>query len=178
MLKVTLAALPAPGLWWNIYVETAAGSDVYKLWGISYTGAILMVDSYGLGRVPPTAKASGALEITQYNFAQKFLGLAHQRKDASAVRCYGSSEDNVLIAHTAGLFPADCASATFAYGDPVGAAKQSGNLLESQKVVGVADISLGIGYYVGKGGASLTNIEIEIVTKLAPSWRQPIGLAA
>jgi hypothetical protein len=177
LLKVTLAALPAPGLYWCIYVEDAAGSGVYKLWGTSHTGSIVMVDSYGLGRVPPSAVLSGATEISQYNFAQKFMGLAHQTKAANAVRCYGSSEDNKLIVHPGGCFLADCASATFAVGDAVGPAKQSGNALESQKLVGVADISLGVGYCI-EAGTSITTVKFEVVSKKDPMWRQPLFLGA
>lgn len=177
MLKVTLAALPAPGLYWCIYVEDAAGSGTYKLWGISYTGAVVMIPSYGLGRTPPTAVAQGAKEITQYNFAQKFLGLCHQRKDANAPRCYGSSEDNKLLAHAGGEFLMGCASATFAVGDPVGPAKDSGNALLSQTIVAVADIALGVGY-VTEVGSSVTAVKVEVVSKKTPTWRAPLGLTA
>ena len=178
LLKVTLAAVPAPGLYWCIYVETSAGSGVYQLWGTSPSGAITMVDSYGTGRAPPTAVNSGALEITQYNFAQKFLGLSHQTKAANVARVYGASEDNKLVAHTSGTFQADCASATFAVGDPVGPAKQAGNVLESQKLVAVADIALGIGF-VMEAGTSVTTVKFELVTKkAAPHGRHPIAFAA
>lgn len=177
LLKVTLAALPAPGLYWCIYVETAAGSGTYKLWGTSYTGSIIMVDSYGVGRTPPTAVNSGALEITQYNFAQKFAGLSHQTKAASTARVYGASEDNKLIVHTGGCFQGDCASATFAAGDYLGPAKQSGNALESQKLVAVAGEALAVAQVI-EAGSSITTVKFELLTQKFPNYRRPLGLAA
>jgi len=176
LIKCTLAALPSPGLYWCIYVEDSAGSGTYKLQSTSHTGAIVMIASYGTGRVPPTAVNSGALEITQYNFAQSFLGLSHQRKAASVARCYGSSEDNILVAHCGGVFLCDCASASFNVGDPVGPAKDTGNALLSQKVVAVADISLGCGYVTEKT-TTLTQVKVEIISKKSPPARTPLGLA-
>lgn len=178
LIACTLPALPAPGLYFCIYVETAAGSGTYELWGISYSGAIQMIGSYGTGRAPAASPVScGALQITQYNFAQTFAGLSHQTKAANVARVYGSSEDGQLVVHSGGVFLCPCASATFTYGQPVGPDKDTGNDLLNQQVVAVADISLGIGY-VTEPGTSVTAVKVEIVPQAQRSWRTPLQLAA
>lgn len=181
-IKCTLAALPTYALYWNIYVETAAGSTVYKLWRGGFTGAqIVYIDAYGAGQVPYACNPggvvvpTGALEMTQYAFvgtelAPQFLGLSHETKAANVARPYGGSEDNQLQVNVSGTFPSTCASATFAVGDYVGPAKQSGNLLESQKLVAVCHPSLAIGRVI-EVGSSVTTVKFEVLSALAPSAR-------
>lgn len=162
---------PTPALWTNIYIESSAGSGTYLKWGQTL-GESRIANVYGNGPAPYAGNAgnvavnSGATELTQYNFALTFCGLSHQRKDATTqVRPYGSSEDNKLIVHAGGVFPMDCASASFNVGDAVGPAKDTGNALLSQKVVGVVDISLGIGY-VAEAGSTVTSVKVEIIPYL------------
>lgn len=170
-LKVTLAALPQDALSWNIYVEDSAGSGTYKLQQVTTVSAgIIYVDSYGTGRVPPTAVAHTALEATQYLFANSFVGVSMQRKTAAVARVDANSEDNLISIATDGVWEFDCASATFSVADLVGCAKQSGNALESQKVVAVVDESLAIGR-VAEAGTSVTRVKVKLLSKKFPASR-------
>lgn len=111
------------------------------------------------------------LATTQTNFVTKFLGVSGQQKDANVARVFGNSTDNRIRIDAGGVFEFDCASANFAVGDLVGCAKQSGNALESQKVVAVASEALAIGRAV-EAGTSVTRIKIQILSKLNPMARQ------
>ena len=93
------------------------------------------------------------IATTQEAFHDVFLGVAEQRSRAG-------DTDPIRVA-TSGVFEFDCASATFAVGDLVGTAKQTGNGIESQKVVAVATPSLAIGRVV-EAGASITKVKVEI----------------
>lgn len=178
LLKVSGAPLvPATNaLWTNIYVETAAGSGTYKKWGVTY-GSTVMVDSYGTGHVPyannvgAVVVASGALEATQYVAASAFAGVSGQRKDAAVARCYGNSTDNLIRVDGSGVWEFDCASATFAVGDFVGPAKDSGNALLSNKVVAVGGEALAVGRVV-EAGTSLTRVKVDILSVKMPAARQ------
>ena len=112
-----------------------------------------------------------SLAQTQFNFAQKFLGVSGQKKVAATARVYGNSEDNTIRIDTDGAYEFDCASTSFAVGDLVGPAKQSGNALESQKVVAVADESLAIGRVVD-ATSSETRVLVRILSKMTPRARQ------
>lgn len=175
-LKVTLAALPAPGLWWNIYVETSAGSGTYKHWGNSASASIVFVDSYGAGRTPPTAVLSAETQITQYNFAQLFAGVSNQRKVANVARIFGNSEDNNIMVCHGGIWEISCSSANFDAGDWVGPAKDTGDDLMDQTVVEVAHPSLAIGRVV-KSADSATKIMVEIMSSLNPVVPTLVDLA-
>lgn len=166
-LKVTLAAAPTSAISWNIYVETAAGSGVYQLQQIAPIGAdIVYVDSYGAGQVPPTAVLTDATTMTQYNFCKNFFGVAMQRKLANvATPGTGGGPANFLRVARAGVFDFACASATFNVDDLVGPAKQTGNLLESQKVVAVTHRLLAVGRVVD-GGAALTTVRVRLMGKI------------
>ena len=111
------------------------------------------------------------LATTQTAFVLKFLGVSGQQKDATVARVFGNATDNVIRIDAGGVFQFDCASATFEVGDLVGCAKQTGNLLESQKVVGVATEALAIGRVVERG-TSVTRIKVQILSKLNPIARQ------
>lgn len=67
------------------------------------------------------------LATTQAGMKAVFLGVSLSAKPAGKT-------DPVRIG-TAGEYEFTCAAATFKLGDPVGPAKQTGNALESQKVV-------------------------------------------
>lgn len=94
------------------------------------------------------------LATTQEAFHDVFLGVANQQSrdgDTAAIRVA-----------TSGVYEFDCAAATFNLGDLVGPAKQSGNLLEPQKVVAVATPNLAIGRVVKKYGSNTTKVLVEI----------------
>lgn len=111
------------------------------------------------------------IATTQAAFAPTFLGVSAQRKDANIARIHGNSTDNVIRVDTSGIFEFDCASATFAVGDFVGPAKQTGDFMENQKVAAVATESLAIGR-VAKAGASITKVLVELLSVKMPAARQ------
>jgi hypothetical protein len=159
---------PTPALWTNIYVETSAGSGTYKLWGITY-GAHVLVYSYGAGQTfaagNPTAGVavtSAALDVTQYNFAQQFMGVSAQYYDGTLLG-YGIKDSNIRV-DTDGFFDGACASASFNVGDYVGCAKASGNALDPQTVIAVAHSSLAVGR-VAIQTTSLTTVRFRLLTK-------------
>lgn len=166
-LKVTLAALPAPAVSWNVYVEDSAGSGTYKLQQVVPVGAVIVyVDSYGAGQVPPTAAPQDATTITQYNFCKNFMGHAMQRKLANVATVgTGGGPANFLRVARAGVFDLACASATFNVDDLVGPAKAAGNTLLSQTVIAVTHRSLAT-HRVVDGGASLTTVRCRLLGKI------------
>jgi hypothetical protein len=110
------------------------------------------------------------LATTQTAFALLFLGVAAQRKVDDVARVPGNGEDNIIRVDSDGIFEFDCASASFAFGDYVGPAKQSGDLLESQKVVEVASEALAIGRVV-ESATSVTRVKVKLLSKLANASR-------
>lgn len=162
---------PAPALYTNIYVETSAGSGIYKLWGITY-GSPVIVYSYGAGQVPFAANpggvvvASAALDYSQYNFCQSFLGVAMQGYDGTNANAYGI-KDGFLRVATTGVFQFPLVSASYAAGDYFGCAKDTGNNLAGQTVIAVASPLLAIGRAV-RPGTSQTIVDLALLTsKLA-----------
>lgn len=111
------------------------------------------------------------LATTQSDFRALFLGVSGQQKDANLARVFGNATDNVIRIDAGGVFTFDCASATFEVGDFVGAAKQSGNALEDQKVVKVSTEATAIGRVVERG-TSITRVKIQILSVLNPIARQ------
>lgn len=112
------------------------------------------------------------LATTQSNFRALFLGVSSQQKASTTnPRIFGNSTDNVCRVTVGGIYEFDCASATFEVGDFVGPAKQSGNALESQKVVAVSAEANAIGR-VAKRGTSITRVRVELLSTLAPNARQ------
>jgi hypothetical protein len=110
------------------------------------------------------------LLTTQTNFANKFLGVSMQTKDATTARIRGNSEDNTIMVATAGEYEFDCASATFEVGDLVGPAKDTGNALLSDKVVAVA--AAGAIGRVTQRGTSITRVKVRLLSMLLPLARQ------
>lgn len=111
------------------------------------------------------------LGTTQSDFRALFLGVSRQQKAAGDARVFGNSSDNVVGVDSTGVWEFDCASATFELGDLVGPAKQSGNALESQKVVAVATEARAIGRVVERG-TSITRVKVQLLSVLAPVARQ------
>ena len=107
---------PSPALAVNVYVETSAGSGVYKLAAQipAASAGYYVVTNYGNGQVPYAGNPGGTalpgtqLQVAQYNFAQVFAGISNCQKDAnvSTVSGYGSS--NTMTVYTEGEFQIDC----------------------------------------------------------------------
>jgi hypothetical protein len=149
---------PTPALYTNVYVETSAGSGVYKLFDINYTGASMLIGAYGIGQSPTASPVlSGALQITQFNFAQIFAGISSQRKCSPTgpnqalfgnnAYVFGNSAANQVMVVRRGIFQCDLASATTLQPGTnwVGMAKDTGNDLLNQQVVLVSNPALAIG---------------------------------
>ena len=110
--------------------------------------------------VPAAAAATAwtTLVGAQEAFHDAFLGVSGQRSrvgDTDAVRV-----------DTRGVFEFDCAAATFVLGDLVGPAKQTGNAIESQKVIAVATPNLAIGRVVQTYPAATTKVKVEITSTI------------
>lgn len=110
------------------------------------------------------------LATTQTAFVNIFLGVSAQRKVANVARVDANGQDNRIRVDSEGIFEFDCASASFAVGALVGPAKQTGNALESQKVVSVATEGLAIGR-VAEATSSATKVKVKILSKLSPAAR-------
>lgn len=134
------------------------------------TGDLVGMSGGTLVRAEDTAWDTN-LATTQTAFAALFLGVSAQRKDANVARVPGNSEDNVIRVDTTGVFEYDCASASFAVGDLVGPAKDTGNALLSNKVVSVASEAYAIGR-VWEATSSATRVKVKILSKLLPAARQ------
>jgi hypothetical protein len=116
-----------------------------------------LVETDGSGNVSPAAAHTWNTDLatTQGEFQDTFLGVAMQRSrdgDTAPVRVA-----------TEGVFEFDCASASFELGALVGPAKQSGNALENQKIVSVANEGLAVGR-VARRSANETKVYVEIVS--------------
>ncbi len=100
------------------------------------------------------------LATTQGEFHDTFLGVAQERSR--------SGDTASIRVDTAGVHEFDCASGTFEVGDLVGPAKQTGNLLENQKVAAVANATLAIGR-VARRGTSVTKLFVEVFSTVMRS---------
>jgi len=94
------------------------------------------------------------LATTQAAFCALFFGVAQGRSR--------SGDTDPITVATSGVFRFTCAAATFEVGDLVGPAKATGNALENQKVVAVADEKLAIGRVHKRAGSNVTTVEVEI----------------
>jgi len=177
-LMLTGVALPSPAIGLNVYVESAAGSGTYLLYG-QYAGiqgagpaaptqlgiGNQLIMGYGRGNAPPTAAAQDATAISQFYFRNRFVGVADQDfagETFSTVPLQYGLQDGKISVCTSGVFLVDMASATQYASDLMGLAKQSGNLLEPQKVVAVTGENLAVGRLVKSYGSSKTQAEINI----------------
>jgi len=173
-LKVTLAALPANALSWNVYVEDAAGSGTYKLQQVTTVSAgIIYVDSYGTGATPPSAVLTDATTVTQYAFAQAFVGVSGQVKTAAAARVLCNGADNIIRVDTSGLYLADVTSAAYEPGDYLGVKKATGNTLSTTNALAaVAHESLAVARAAqGTAGSSVTSLLVEVLSRKLPAAR-------
>lgn len=134
------------------------------------TKAIASATVIEKGDLVATASADGApyaaadqawdtdLATTQVNFVARFLGVANDRSR--------SGDTETIRVNTAGVHKFDCAAATFELGALVGPAKQSGNALESKKVVSVAAEDKAIGRVAKRYGSNTTEVEVRVFSKL------------
>ena len=107
------------------------------------------------------------LATTQANFITNFFGVSMQRKVANEASAHAVPDNRIRVA-TAAVFELDCdASDTYNVGDLVGPAKQTGNLLENQKVASVAGVTMAIGRVAEKKtSTTLTTVKVEIMSKV------------
>jgi hypothetical protein len=96
------------------------------------------------------------IATTQEAFHDVFLGLALEQSRAG--------DTAPISVATGGLVEFDCAAATFELGALVGPAKQTGNAIESQKVVSVATANLAIGRVAKRYASNTTKVLVEIIS--------------
>lgn len=97
---------------------------------------------------------AGSLAATQVLFAKDFVGVAAGRSIVG--------ESYPIRVNRQGVHEFACAAATFEVGDLVGPAKTSGNNLEDQKVVGVADPLYAIGRVFRRYTSNTTKVLVEL----------------
>jgi hypothetical protein len=174
-IVLAAVALPTYAISRNIYVETAAASGTYKLFGVDQ-GAQFFITGYGFGRTPPTAVLQDATTLTQYAFAKSFAGISGCIKAANVARVSGFSTDNLIRVDPAGVFTAPITSTTLAVGDYVNMAKNTGaNTLENQTVAKVAAVGDPLGHMLAIGvvveaGTSLTTAKFALLEKTTNSY--------
>lgn len=124
-------------------------------------GDLCWQDSAAANTPKPASDVSWNVDLatTQADFIATFLGDAAQ---ASA-----SGDTDAIRLGTTGVYEFDCAAATFAIGDLVGPAKQTGNLLENQKVAAVAGVTMAVGRVAEDVPANATTVKVRIFSKLA-----------
>jgi len=102
---------------------------------------------------------------TQEDFHDAFLGVSEQASAAT-------DSDAIRVA-SGGVYEFPCASASFEVGELVGPAKASGNALEDQKVVKVAEEKLAIGRVVLQT-SSETTVLVKIFSTIIDGGPQPL----
>lgn len=123
-------------------------------------GELVFEDS-GASDVPKAAADitwNTNIGTTQEDFHDQFKGVAAQRSR--------SGDTDPIRVNTTGVHIFNCASATFAAGDLVGPAKDTGNALLSDTVVAVATANLAIGRVTKHYTSNTTRVEVEIVGTL------------
>ena len=113
---------------------------------------------------------NSTLATTQSDFALRFAGVVLGTYTGATFSGegpaeYGLQRGQVMVAQ-AGVFEFDCASATFYPSTLIGPAKQSGNALESQKVVQTSTEVTSIGR-VWEKATSATRVKVEIDPNLS-----------
>jgi len=113
------------------------------------------------GKAIPAASVTWntSLAQTQTDMAAAFLGVADSAKIAS------DGQTTIRVA-TRPVVEFDCASATFSLMDKVGAAKQSGNALENQKVAAVANVAYAIGRVYQNYASATTKVKVMVKSLL------------
>lgn len=97
------------------------------------------------------------IATTQAAFANVFAGIAYTSSAA------GETDDVLVDVSSASVYEYPCASATFKTGAPIGPAKQSGNALESQKVVEATGTSC-VGRTVEPKSSATTSIRVSFAS--------------
>lgn len=140
------------------------GDLVYLAQTYSQPGA-----SVNIGDVAPASLMTWTtnLQVTQQMFKKDFLGVAMQQSRIG-------DTDPIRVA-TEGVFEFDCASTAFKQGDLIAPAKQSGNLLENQKVALATDVNGAIGRAERTGPAS-TKVLVRIFSTQMGSVHTNVGL--
>lgn len=100
---------------------------------------------------------NSSLATTQADFANVFAGIAYTSSAA------GETDDVLVDVSSASVYEYPCASATFKTGAPIGPAKQSGNALESQKVVEATGTSC-VGRTVEPKSSATTSIRVSFAS--------------
>lgn len=125
-------------------------------------GDMLWYDAGNNSCLPASSLAwNNTLAQTQQDFANVYLGVSLDARLATQ-----TTTGKIMVA-TRGTYKPDCAAlgAAVDLGTPYGPAKASGNALENQKVVDVANNSLAIGRLAKAGVAGDTSVEIAHVSK-------------
>ncbi|MDP2899138.1 MAG: DUF2190 family protein [bacterium] len=99
------------------------------------------------------------LTVMQTAFVKTFAGVAMEDSQVG--------ETAEILIKAKGVFEFACAAATFARGALVGPAKQTGDYLESQKVVAVATELLAIGRVAKTYAANTTTVLVQIFSTTA-----------
>jgi len=94
------------------------------------------------------------LATTRANFAALFVGIARTPSAA------GETTNVQVDVSPEAVYEIDQASAAIDIGTPIGPAKQSGNLLESQKVVATGDATTCIGYAAYDYQSATTRVRV------------------
>lgn len=177
-------AVPTPVLAVNVYVETSAGSGTYELYetiptGYPQTGNLAgigdrFIFGYGAGQAPPASPVgAAALQVTQYNFAQAFLGVSGQTKKTTnffgnaQAYAYGNSAPNQVRVDCDGIFLFDLtASASLNVGQLIGPYQNSTpNGLLSQVCQLVAHESLAVARVV-ENVSSMTQVKARLISRM------------
>jgi hypothetical protein len=134
-------------------------------------GDLVFCDAADGFAVKPAADFTwnSTLATTQTNFALRFAGVVMGTYTGTAFTGapneLGLQTGEVMVAQ-AGVYEMDCAAAQFFPGTLVGPAKQSGNNIESQKVVQTSTEVTSIGRVYQKTGASATRVKFQIYPQL------------
>lgn len=141
--------------------------------GILYEiGDLLYLDPADGNTVKPAGSFTWDtnLATTQETFHDTFWGVSNQCALAAQT-------GRQLVGSTTGAFRYPCAAlgGALAAGTLFGPAKQSGNLLEPQKVVQVATEDLACGRLVENAPAGATSVLIEIVSSVMLGGQQAIA---
>lgn len=145
-----------------LYGETNPVSVPYKAAVAVEIGDLCWIDSADSYKVKPAGSFTWntSLAQTQTDFHPTFAGVAAQGYDGTNANAYGIKDGQLRI-DTDGVFEFDTASASYNVGDLVGPAKQTGNLLEPQKVAAVASEALAVGRVV-EATSSSTKVKVRI----------------
>lgn len=131
-----------------VITKAVASADVIEV------GDLVIDSGSGVVKAMSAVTWDTNIATTQEAGHDAFLGVAQERSR--------SGDTNPIRVHTTGVHEFDCASATFEIGDLVGPAKQSGNGIESQKVVAVATPNLAIGRVAKRYGSNTTKVLVAV----------------